>query len=759
MKKPISKMNTATDTTAQAGQLVSLAACREQKLSGESFSDNLDYLEALEQEGKLILAQALLRQRCPDWNSNPDYVRAISIAGLSPEESKPEKVVEVISAIEQQNRLKAATAEQNGVSIYFIKFCREKKLEGFNRITLLLLLLLATSERFAEMFDLCNLGDAVRKNNEVKIGAILNIISRDLREQLANRQCFSVDSPLIKQDILHIERRGDDNSNIFERYVSIHDRYVRYLVGDNNLYKSMSEMIQRDTSSVRLDQVIVPEETKKELVSHIGNYLAYRNTNEANRLDDFYGYGTALTILFHGPSGTGKTMMAQALASHFNRPLYSLKANQHKLEHALFDAEAIENLFLEASLNSGIVFFDEADDLFAKDTYSAHLLLIQIEKARCVVILSTNKPVDLDPAMDRRLSLKIHFGIPEVELRYKIWQALMPDFIKLAPDIDIKLLADRYHFTGGLIKNSIFMALNSSLMTGNNGNSVVTMGMIKQAAELQLRQMVDMSKLYQIYSPAGNIRDLAIKHEQKIELSNVAKVYKRLKEKNLGINILITCSGGCWRTGIKAVEALANACNLKIKEFDYATLYRRIDSDNKVFDPITQNKMCRMEYAFTGNTGDSSLLLIVDYFSNAKWTIDEKQYRDDWDHRLMHHELVREMADYKGIFCMVTDPPLQEIPVEFNLHLNLEYPPEEVQMRQWEKYLQKNKISDDDLVSMVENNPMHFTEIDFIAKQAMIQSTIKSSSGGLTIKDIISVIARYRPKHSAPLLFGRQKEV
>ena len=390
MKKPISEMNTATDTTAQSGQLVSLAACREQKLSEASFSDNLDYLQALEQEGKLILAQALLRQRDADWQSNPNYVRAIAIAGLSPEESKPEKLAELISLSEQQTSVRAATAEQNGVSIYFTKFCREKKLEGFNRITLLLLLLSATNERFAEMFDLCNFGAAARKNNEVKIGTILNIISRDLREQLANRQCFSVDSPLIQQDILHIERRGNDNSNIFERYVSIHDRYVRYLVGDNNLYKSMSEMIQRDISSVRLDQVIVPEETKKELVSHIGNYLAYRNTNEASRLDDFYGYGTALTILFHGPSGTGKTMMAQALAAHFNRPLYSIKANQHKLEHALFDTEAIENLFLEASLNSGIVFFDEVDDLFKNDTYAGHLLLIQIEKARCVVILSTN---------------------------------------------------------------------------------------------------------------------------------------------------------------------------------------------------------------------------------------------------------------------------------------------------------------------------------------------------------------------------------
>jgi len=753
MKKPISKMNTATDTTAQAGQLVSLAACREQKLSESSFSDNQDYLQALEQEGKLILAQALLRQRGADWQSNPNYVRAISIAGLSPEEIKPEKVAELISMIEQQNRLRAATSEQNGVSIYFTKFCREKKLEGFNRITLLLLLLSATNERFAEMFDLCNFGDAVRKNNEVKIGTILNIISRDFREQLANRQCFSVDSPLIKQDILHIERRGDDNSNIFERYVSIHDRYVRYLVGDNNLYKSMSEMIQRDISSVRLDQVIVPDETKKELVSHIGNYLAYRNTDEANRLDDFYGYGTALTILFHGPSGTGKTMMAQALASHFNSPLYSLKANQHKLEHALFNAEAIENLFLEASLNSGIVFFDEVDDLFKNDTYAGHLLLVQIEKARCVVILSTNKPVDLDPAMDRRLSLKIHFGIPEVELRYKMWQALMPDFVKLAPDVDLKLLAERYHFTGGLIKNSIFMAINSSLMTGNKEDSIVTMGMIKQAAELQLRQMVDMSKLYQFYTPAGKISDLKINLEQKNELSNVAKAYQRLQEKKLGLNILITCTD--FQTGINAVEALANKCNLKIKKFDYEGLLKmHKPAEEILLDVITQRNMTVIDFAFAENLGEASLLMFVDWYCAAKWIKDGKS-DSTAEHKLMHYYLCRHLRAYKGIFCMVTDPPRQKIPAEFNLHFNMEYPPEETQMQQWEKYLAKNKVSDDELVSLVENNPMHATEIDFIAKQAIIQSTIKASSGGLTIKDISNVIAIYRTKSLTPLLFGR----
>ena len=333
----------------------------------------------------------------------------------------------------------------------------------------------------------------------------------------------------------------------------------------------------------------------------------------------------------------------------------------------------------------------------------------------------------------------------------------MPDFVQLAPDVDLKLLAERYHFTGGLIKNSIFMALNSSLMAGNKGNTIVTLEMIKQAAELQLRQMVDMSKLYQIYAPGRKTSNLQINHEQKNELINAAKVYHELRKKNLGLNILVTCSGTGWNTGKEVVEALAHECNLKIKEFDYDDLCKKSNTEDKVLDPTTQNKISPMKYAFTENTGDSSLLVFVDYCSAVKWTIEEKEYRVDWERRLQHHRLLRHMRAYKGIFCMVTDPPLQEIPVEFHLHFNLEYPPEETQMQQWEKYLAINKFSDDELVSLVEKNPMHVTEIDFIAKQAIIQSTIKHGSDMLTIKDIDNVITRYRPKHSAPLLFGTSK--
>jgi AAA+ superfamily predicted ATPase len=708
----------------------------------------------MEHEHMLILARILLSQLETNKHNNSDFLRAMAIAGLTQEEATPEILAELIKNEEERNCAKAAAAEQAGVDILFLKFCRENKLEGFSRRIIMLLLISATSNRFVQLFDLCNFGETARKNNKFRVGTIVNIICHNYREQLDCHKIFSQDSPLIQQGILYMDNYYDDASNVLEKKVCLYERFVRYLIDDQNLYKSSASIIQRETGTVSLEQVVIPDETKKELVSHISNYLAFRDSKDANILDEFYSYGTALAMLFYGPSGTGKTMMAQALACHFNRPLYSLRMSEFKRRDIYIPSEDVmKDLFLEAAMNSGIVFLDEADDFFENDSYLASLLLIQIEKAHCVVILSTNKPVDLDPAMDRRLSLKIHFQIPSLKLRHRMWQALMPDFIKLSSDVDFNLLAQRYHFTGGLIKNSIFIALTTALMSGNNGYSLVTMDMIEKAAELQVDQMVDMSDLYQTYTPACKINDLQINPLQKNELVNVAKAYRVIMEQSLGLNMLITSSD--IETGIKAAEALAYECDLKIKKYDYMNLYLKNGHDDKVLDPVTQKKISPMNYAFAENTGETSLLLFVDYTGVVKWTKDNQTTIDDQDRRIMHLEMRCHLREYQGLFCMVTIQPLEGIlPVEFNLHFNMEYPTEETQIRQWEKYLPKSKISSDQLLSLVENNPMHAAEIDFIARQAIIQATVKSVSDGPGVKDVSDVIFRYRPKRLTPLLFG-----
>jgi AAA+ superfamily predicted ATPase len=756
MQSPLSK-STEYLASAQAAQLIPLSPIRDHRLSDMPFLDNLDYLQALEQEAKIILVRGLLRRSGPDWQNNPEYVRAISLAGLSQDEASPEKLNELFAAMEKRNQSRSEASDRTAVNIFFPKFCLDHEVDSFNRAVVMLLLMLATSKTFAEMFGLCDFEKVQEKSEGMKIGSVLAIICRDYREQLTCRRYFSVDAPLIQQEILYIPSYYNETSNILDETVCLYDRYVRFFLGDNNFYNNSLRFIQREMGSVSLEQVIIPEDIKSELVSRMNSFFASREKFQAANLDEFYGYGTALTLLFYGPSGTGKTMMAQALSCHFNRPLFSLKWGDIQ-EKIWFFEDVIKNLFREASLNGGIVFFDEADDLFEDNSSITRSLLIEIEKARCVVILATNKPVDLDPAMERRLAIKVYFRLPDVELRYRMWQALMPGFIKLAPDVDLRKLAERYLFTGGLIKNSLFMAINASLINGNNGNSVVTREMIEQAAVLQSLQMVDMSHLCQVYTPSRKFTDLQIKLRQRDELGNVVKAYQRLQEKKLGLNILITSSDP--QTGIDVVGALAHECSLKVREFDFRDVSRRSD-DSKVVDPVSQKKVFPMDYAFATGTGDASMILFVDYYGLAKWTSDRTENSDETkdDIRILNVDLLSHLRTHQGLFCMVTQVPLQGmLPIEFNLHFNLEYPPEETQLRRWEEHMDRATIKEDELIALVEQNPMHVAEIDFIARQALIQSIIQSKGGGPTIKGIRNVIARYRPKRFVPLLFGRNED-
>jgi DNA polymerase III delta prime subunit len=749
---------TIQDITAQAGQVVSLAPCRERALSETARIDNPEYLQGLEQEGVLLVANAWFRRHGEHCAGHPDYFRVLELAGLTPADTHPDKLAGIIAATEKHNQARGSAPGQAVSRISFPRFCREHKLDGFHRRILLILLLAATSRRFTEIFDLCRFEGEARNGNRIKAGIVLDIICRDYREQLACRKSFSQDSPLMSREIVCLSGYYDEASSIFEKKISLYERFVNKLIGDESLYKNSAGMIRRETGTIRLDQVVLPEDTKTEIVSRLENYIVFRSSPSAKDLDEFYGYGTGLVMLFYGPSGSGKTMMAQALSSHFNRPLFSLRMSEFRRRDIYIPAEeVIGSLFMEAAINSGIAFFDEADDFFENDSYLGSHLLTHIEQARCVVILSTNKPVDLDPAMDRRLSLKVHFDIPDEPLRRKMWQALMPDFVKPAPDVDFDKLAKRYHFTGGLIKNSIFMAIGEACMPDHQGSRVITMDMIEQAADLQNTPMVDMSDLVEISAPRCGIEDLQILPEQKAGLANAAKAYRAIDEQQLGLNILITSSDA--DTGINVAHALACACDMKVRKFDFMDLYLKNGKEDKILDPVTQKKIAPMEYAFAECTGDASLLLIVDYLGAVKWNRKGKSSsQDDFDRRGMQVELRSRLRDYRGLFCLVTVEPLGGLlPVEFNMHFHIEYPPAEEQLQCWRKHLPDSATQDSELDALVRKHPMHIAEIDFIARQAAIQSTIRTGSGCPGLEDIQTVIARYRPENREGFLFGRQQ--
>jgi hypothetical protein len=592
---------------------------------------------------------------------------------------------------------------------------------------------------FIALMDCCSF-QRVRASM-IPIGTLLALISRDLVGQLECRRYFSVTGTLFKNDLVKVFGDVDDSSNIVDERVYLNERYVRFILGDNNVYSTCFRYIRQERSNVDLAQVIMPDTVKEEIVRTVGAYFSGRDDGRMEELDGFFGYGTGLAMLFYGPSGTGKTMLAKGLAAHFNRPLFSFVAEDRHLIHTSTD-EILGTLFREAALHGAIVFLDECDDVFANDGSISRSLLIEIEKARCVVIMATNKPVSLDPALERRISRKVHFTLPEPDLRLSMWQSLLPQTATLAAGLDLAEFAERYQFSGGLIRNSIFLALTDA------AGAPLTPELLHAAARLQTASMADERMLCRQYTPDLTLDELSLRPRQRLELKNMAVGWGTLKAQQDGLAIVITSSD--IAAGVQAANALARDCGLRVRSFNFNEVISLSELD-RVLDPVTQRKVLPLDYAFARTAGDQSMTLFVDHDGMICRQSDGTKGDDGT--LLLMHDLVIRLRRQQGLFCLVTNAlPAAHLPPEINICFNLEQPTEEAQLRHWESLLGKDEGGE--LVALVEQFPLHLTEIDYLARQARILATVRRRDPRPTLVDVDEVIARYRRKRKTRLLFG-----
>ncbi len=89
-----------------------------------------------------------------------------------------------------------------------------------------------------------------------------------------------------------------------------------------------------------------------------------------------------------------------------------------------------------------------------------------------------------------------------------------------------------------------------------------------------------------------------------------------------------------------------------------------------------------------------------------------------------------------------------------NFQVEIKHPPEELQIRQWEKHLKSGGASDAEIITLVEHNQMHLHEIEFTARQATIISYAKGRAGLLTLDEIQEAMARSGRKKKGKILFG-----
>lgn len=173
-----------------------------------------------------------------------------------------------------------------------------------------------------------------------------------------------------------------------------------------------------------------------------------------------------LHVLFHGGSGTGKTMAASAVAARLGLPLLKVDLSRLVDKYIGETEKHMDEIFKTAERESCIVFFDEADAVFARRTgiqdsndrysnVSTAYLLQRMEDFEGIVILATNLIKNFDEAFLRRIRLVIRFAEPEEEDRLRLWKRLLEGALPVAEDVKPEVLARAVSLSPARIKASV----------------------------------------------------------------------------------------------------------------------------------------------------------------------------------------------------------------------------------------------------------------------------------------------------------------
>ena len=239
----------------------------------------------------------------------------------------------------------------------------------------------------------------------------------------------------------------------------------------------LSRMATRITPQADFSNLVAPIEVQTQL-REICARVATRDTVAHEwAQDSVHARATGVTALFVGPSGTGKTLSAEALARELGLDLYRIDLAGIVSKYIGETEKNLDRVFTAAAHANAVLFFDEADALFGKrsEVKDAHdryanievaYLLQKMEQFDGLAILATNLKQNLDDAFARRLTFTVHFPFPEEAERRQLWESLWPPRAPRADDVDLAWFAREYRLSGGNIRNTVMAAAHLAAADG-----------------------------------------------------------------------------------------------------------------------------------------------------------------------------------------------------------------------------------------------------------------------------------------------------
>ncbi len=252
--------------------------------------------------------------------------------------------------------------------------------------------------------------------------------------------------------------------------------------------RSRARLILGRKSDVGFDDVAGIKESKEELIEIV---MFLKDPKKFTRL----GARIPKGVLLVGPPGSGKTLLARAVAGEAGVPFFHTSGSEFEEMLVGAGASRVRDLFMKARRAAPcIIFIDEIDAVAKKRGTTLHSgnteqtlnqILVEMDglepRTNVIVVAATNRPDVLDPAILRpgRFDRHIVLTLPDVSEREQILKIHAKNK-KLSPDVDLSQVARRtVGFSGADLEN----VLNeSAILAAKKGEQAITDKDIEESA-------------------------------------------------------------------------------------------------------------------------------------------------------------------------------------------------------------------------------------------------------------------------------------